>query len=54
MDDSKIHIEGARQLGMKTVLWTNREEGFRRFLGKLRSDGMEIESPNPRRTRETK
>ena len=45
MDDSKTLVEGARQVGMQTVHWTNREEGFRRFVAKLRSDGMEISQP---------
>lgn len=45
MDDSKIHIEGARRVGMRTVLWPDREEGFRRFTEQLRSDGMETGSP---------
>ena len=45
MDDSITNVEGALQLGMQTVLWTNREEGFRRFVEQLRSDGMETGSP---------
>ncbi|MBN2085139.1 MAG: HAD-IA family hydrolase [Anaerolineales bacterium] len=47
MDDSNANIEGARQVGMQTVLWTNREEGVRRFIDTLRSDGLETGSPDP-------
>ncbi len=45
MDDSKIHVEGARRVGMRAVLWPDREEGFHRFEEQLRSDGMETGSP---------
>ena len=44
MDDSNIHVEGARRVGMCAVLWPDREEGFRRFEEQLRSDGMETGS----------
>jgi HAD superfamily hydrolase (TIGR01509 family) len=37
MDDSKINVEGALQVGMQTVLWTSREEGFQRFIERLKS-----------------
>jgi HAD superfamily hydrolase (TIGR01509 family) len=40
MDDSEANIRGAQQAGMQTVLWRNREEGFRRFIKKLESDGI--------------
>jgi HAD superfamily hydrolase (TIGR01509 family) len=42
MDDSEANILGARQTGMQTVHWENREEGFRRFIKTIRSDGVEI------------
>ena len=45
LDDSKSNIDGALAVGMQTVLWTNREEGFRRFIARLRSDGLETGSP---------
>jgi HAD superfamily hydrolase (TIGR01509 family) len=41
MDDSPANIDGALRVGMQTVLWTSREEGFQRFMERLRSDGME-------------
>lgn len=45
MDDSETHIRGAQAVGMQTVHWKNREEGFRLFREKLQADGMTIESP---------
>ena len=42
MDDSEGNILGASQAGMETVYWKNREEGFRRFIERLKSDGLEI------------
>jgi HAD superfamily hydrolase (TIGR01509 family) len=38
MDDSTANIEGARQAGMQTVYWPDREEGFRRFQERLNLD----------------
>lgn len=32
MDDSKINIEGASGIGMKTIWWQEREMGLKRFL----------------------
>jgi HAD superfamily hydrolase (TIGR01509 family) len=40
MDDSEANIRGAQAAGMQTVLWPDREEGFRRFLQVLESNGM--------------
>jgi HAD superfamily hydrolase (TIGR01509 family) len=42
MDDSEANILGASQAGMQTVHWKNREEGFHRFIERLRADGVEI------------
>ena len=42
MDDSEGNILGASQAGMQTVYWKSREEGFRRFIERLKSDGLEI------------
>jgi HAD superfamily hydrolase (TIGR01509 family) len=42
MDDSEGNVLGASQVGMQTVHWKNREEGFRRFIEILRLDGLEI------------
>jgi HAD superfamily hydrolase (TIGR01509 family) len=42
MDDSEANILGASQAGMQTVHWKNREEGFHRFIERLRADGLEI------------
>jgi len=38
MDDSKINVDGARAVGMQTVLWSNREEGFRLFQERIKLD----------------
>ena len=32
MDDSQENIEGAKRAGMQTILWSNEEDGFRRFI----------------------
>lgn len=32
MDDSAENIEGAKRAGMQTILWPNKEDGFRRFI----------------------
>ena len=32
MDDSEENIKGAKQADMQTMLWLNREDGFRRFI----------------------
>jgi HAD superfamily hydrolase (TIGR01549 family) len=40
MDDSEANVRGAEQAGMQTVHWINREEGFQRFIEKLRLDGV--------------
>jgi HAD superfamily hydrolase (TIGR01509 family) len=37
MDDSKTNVDGALRVGMQTVLWPNREEGFQRFVDYLQS-----------------
>jgi HAD superfamily hydrolase (TIGR01509 family) len=42
MDDSEGNILGASHAGMQTVHWADREEGFRRFIEIIRSDGLEI------------
>jgi HAD superfamily hydrolase (TIGR01509 family) len=42
LDDTETHIRGARESGMQTVFWENREEGFQLFLARLRSDGMAV------------
>jgi len=42
MDDSETNILGARQAGMQTVHWKTREEGFQRFIERIRSDGLEV------------
>jgi HAD superfamily hydrolase (TIGR01509 family) len=38
MDDSAANIAGARQVGMQTVYWPDREEGFRRFRTRINLD----------------
>jgi HAD superfamily hydrolase (TIGR01549 family) len=38
MDDSTANIEGARQTGMQTVYWPDRDEGFRRFQERINLD----------------
>jgi HAD superfamily hydrolase (TIGR01509 family) len=42
MDDSTANIEGARQAGMQTVYWPDRDEGFRRFVEALNVGGMAV------------
>jgi HAD superfamily hydrolase (TIGR01509 family) len=39
LDDSTANIEGARQAGMQTVYWPDREEGFRRFVEAIQLKG---------------
>jgi HAD superfamily hydrolase (TIGR01509 family) len=41
MDDSEANILGATRAGMQTVHWKNREEGFQRFIERLKADGWE-------------
>ncbi|MGB7538051.1 MAG: HAD-IA family hydrolase [Anaerolineales bacterium] len=43
MDDSKLNVEGAIQVGMQTVLWRNREEGLCRFVEAIRQDGLNLQ-----------
>jgi len=31
MDDSEKNIEGAKRVGMQTILWPNKDDGFRSF-----------------------
>ncbi len=33
MDDSLANIQGAQQVGMQTIHWKNREDGFQQFIG---------------------
>ncbi len=40
MDDSETNIRGAREAGMETVHWGNREEGFQRFIERLKMGGV--------------
>ena len=42
MDDSEANIRGARECGMQIIHWKTREEGFRRFIERLRLEGMTI------------
>lgn len=32
MDDSKVNIEGAKKVGMQTLLWPNKETGYEKFI----------------------
>ena len=32
MDDSHSNIEGAKYIGMQTILWPNKEEGLKKFI----------------------
>ena len=32
MDDSEENIEGAKRAGMQTILWPNKEDGFKKFI----------------------
>jgi len=32
MDDSKENINGAERLGMRTIFWPNKEQGFKKFI----------------------
>ena len=45
MDDSETHIRGAQEVGMQTIHWKNREEGFRLFREKLQADGTALGKP---------
>jgi FMN phosphatase YigB (HAD superfamily) len=31
MDDSEMNIDGAKRIGMQTIFWPNKDEGFKMF-----------------------
>jgi HAD superfamily hydrolase (TIGR01509 family) len=40
MDDSEANVLGAMAVGMQTILWKNREEGFRLFKARMHREGF--------------
>jgi HAD superfamily hydrolase (TIGR01509 family) len=42
MDDSDSNISGAQAVGMQTILWKNRREGFRLFKARMKTEGFQL------------
>jgi HAD superfamily hydrolase (TIGR01509 family) len=42
MDDSEANVRGAEQAGMRTVHWPDRDDGYRRFIDVLTTDGWKF------------
>jgi HAD superfamily hydrolase (TIGR01509 family) len=40
MDDSPDNIQGAQQVGMRTIFWKNRDEGFQKLIEVLKSSDL--------------